>query len=342
MRMRPPLTRGAVVLATAFLSAGAVGPVSGAAAAEVDETAQGVGSGPVLLLSQLSDEDLEDKAQDLEDAAEEAAEAAAEEAEESQDSAEKAAKKAAKAADPDESEEQAKPDEPQQTDDPVDPEQTQAPVPAPVPDADPQTNDPGETGSPSPDPTPAEKPTPVGTPDGKPQPGPAPGKAAAPATGSVDGNSSGRGPAADAQPAGDRRNESDRDLTGGPTATSAGRGTGAADRAPSSPRPLLECLDQTASASEGCDEQVLAGLSGPGDGQDGASASGQRSEAFELFDADPDLVARAQHRTRAVDGVAGSQAAWSEMGAGELLLITIIPPLALLVLGYVALGRRYP
>jgi hypothetical protein len=87
---------------------------------------------------------------------------------------------------------------------------------------------------------------------------------------------------------------------------------------------------------------VVAGLGGPGGRQDGGSAAGQRSEAFELFDADPDLVARAQHNTGSLDGVAGSQAAWSGMSTGQLLLITIVPPLALLALGYVALGRRYP
>lgn len=375
MSMTRSLTRVAVVVATTFLSAGAFGPVYGAAAVELPEADLSLTSEPTTLLRLGDDADLdelEDAAEELEKEVAEAAEEAAEQAEELQEQTDKAAEDAQK---------QKKPEESKKTDEPKPDDSGGAGGPVnPAPDPEPQKpekpekgEEPGEAGSPSPTPTPdpaagpgkpagpgtapaqPDAATPDPTPTVKPGPNRGPRPDARPGNPATGPGSAAAGPGKASSGDRDRvRGDNEaRDTTG--TTRAAARGQGRADDsagrsrshgpsiadAVTAGRPAgRDCLGPATSGTGDCDDQVVAGLSGPDQWRDGGGTAGERSEAFRLFDADPDL-ARAQQRGRTL-AAGGSAAGWSEIGTAQLVLMTIVPPLVLLALGYVALGRRYP
>jgi outer membrane biosynthesis protein TonB len=378
MSMTRSLTRVAVVVATTFLSAGAFGPVYGAVAVELPEADVSLTSEPTTLLRLGDDADLdelEDAAEELEKEAAEAAEEAAEQAEELQEQADKAAEDAQKQKKPVEptKTDEPKPDDSGGTGGPVNPVNP-APDPEPQkPEKPEKDEEPGKVGSPSPTPTPDPAAAPgkpagpgtapvqpdAATPDPTPTVKPGPNRGlrpdARPGNPATGPGSAAAGPGKAPTGGRDRvRGDNEaRDTTGrtraaargqGRADDSAGRsrshGEGIADAATRGRPAERDCLGSATSGTGNCDDQVVAGLSGPDQWRDGGGTAGERSEAFRLFDADPDL-ARAQQRGRTL-AAGGSGPGWSEIGTAQLVLMTIVPPLILLALGYVALGRRYP
>jgi hypothetical protein len=312
-------------------------------------------------------DELQDAAEELEKEAADAAKDAAEAAEEAAEEAEELQEKADKAA---EADKPKKPDEPG----PGESDNGGLPVnPAPdlAPDKPEKAEKPGKTGSSSPGPTPdqAAGPGKPGGPSTGPDaaapdstsgmPGPKrdprpdvrpvnPTTGAAPTGGGPSKPSAsggGRSPGEGSRGSDEATDASD---SGGRVPAQAGgrggsdpdRGTGLNDSATIGRPTVRECLGQARDVTRDCDDHVVAGLSGPDQWRDGGGVTGERSEAFRLFDADPDL-ARAQQRNGTL-AAGGSDAGWSEIGTAQLVLVTIVPPLVLLALGYVALGRRYP
>lgn len=123
-----------------------------------------------------------------------------------------------------------------------------------------------------------------------------------------------------------------------------GAGPGSRDGAAEDTEPALEqCLTGTSELPEGCEDLAIAGLTGPDAWRGTGPTDEQRSGPTDFFADGPAAGAPAQQATAAQ--AAGPQAfpvVWSELGTGELLLVTLVPPLALLTVGYLALGRRYP
>ena len=103
-----------------------------------------------------------------------------------------------------------------------------------------------------------------------------------------------------------------------------------------------ECLTRGTARPDDCEELVIAGLTGPDAWRDSDTAEEGPALAGFLGGGGADGTAAVRQRSGPqAAGLPAPQGVWSDLGTGQLLLVTLLPPLAVLALGYLALGRRY-